>query len=50
VFDGGFHAFDLMGAKTSIGCEATAFITEVFKYASEYYFCEQAQTSGEKSE
>lgn len=39
VFDGCFHAFDLMG--TNIGKSATMFLMDTFLYATKHYFKEQ---------
>lgn len=38
VFEGCFHAFDLMGYFSKPAKEARAFLQETFKYAQEHYF------------
>lgn len=41
VFEGAFHAFDIVCRKTSVAKEATAFLMEAFEYAVKHYFAEQ---------
>jgi acetyl esterase/lipase len=41
VYEGCFHAFDLVGANTAIGKKAAAFLMETFNYAVSHYFAEQ---------
>lgn len=43
VFDGCFHAFDLIGAKTSVGKEAVDFLMATFNYAVEHYTAQQPE-------
>ncbi len=40
IFDGGFHAFDILGEKTKIGSSALTFLLENFKFATKNYFKE----------
>jgi len=40
-YEGCFHAFDLVGAKTTVGKDAAAFLMKSFCYAVEHYFEEQ---------
>jgi acetyl esterase/lipase len=44
LFDGCFHAFDMVCGKSKIGKEATSFLMENFKYATQNYFAEQPKT------
>ncbi len=41
VFEGAFHAFDILSRNSTIGKEATAFLMEAFSYAVKHYFAEQ---------
>jgi acetyl esterase/lipase len=41
VYEGCFHAFDLVGSNTSIGKKAVAFLMETFNYAIKHYFANQ---------
>ncbi len=41
VFDGCFHGFDIVCAKTQVAKEAVSFITACYKYAVENYFAAQ---------
>lgn len=41
VFEGAFHAFDILSRKSSLGKEATAFLMEGFHYAVKHYFAKQ---------
>lgn len=41
IFDGCFHAFDLICYPTRIAKESRAFLMEAFNYAVEHYFAEQ---------
>lgn len=44
VFEGAFHAFDILSRNSSIGKEATAFLMDGFDYAVKNYFAEQPPT------
>jgi len=46
VFDGCFHAFDLICGKSQVGREAAAFLMESYRYAAGNYFAEQVGESG----
>ncbi|MDL2288194.1 alpha/beta hydrolase [Oscillospiraceae bacterium OttesenSCG-928-F05] len=41
VFEGAFHAFDILAPGSSVGKEATAFLMEGFDYAAKHCFAEQ---------
>lgn len=41
LYDGCFHAFDLVGMHKDIGKEAITFLMETFRFAVENYFAEQ---------
>ncbi|CDR30793.1 Lipase 2 [Acholeplasma oculi] len=40
IFDGGYHAFDILSGRTSIGIKALEFLLTNFKYATQHYFKE----------
>lgn len=44
IFEGCFHAFDLMGSGTDIAKEATGLLLQNFRYATEHYFAPQPGT------
>lgn len=41
VFDGCFHAFDMLCGRTAVAREATAFLLDAFRHASAHCFAEQ---------
>jgi acetyl esterase/lipase len=41
IFDGCFHAFDLVCGKSKVAEEATAFLMENYRYAVENYYATQ---------
>lgn len=41
VFEGAFHAFDILARKSTIGMEAKSFLMEAFDYAVKHYFADQ---------
>jgi len=43
VFDGCFHAFDMMCPRTGVAREAVAFLMDTFRYAAEHYFAAQPE-------
>lgn len=43
VFDGCYHAFDIIGSKSSPAKEATALLMENFRYAVKHYFAPQIE-------
>jgi acetyl esterase/lipase len=46
IFDGCFHAFDLVCGKSKVAEEATAFLMENYRYAVDNYHVAQPQESG----
>ncbi len=47
VYDGCFHAFDILGGKSSLGKDAVNFLKEEFKYAVKHFFAEQPQNEAQ---
>jgi acetyl esterase/lipase len=50
IFDGCFHAFDLVCGKSKVAEEATAFLLDNFKYATKHCFAEQPRKPANKSQ
>lgn len=48
VFDGCYHAFDVLGRKTTLGKEANDLLMENFKFAQDNYFAQQPKNNCEK--
>ena len=50
IYEGCFHAFDLIGAWTRVGKDAEAFMMDTFRYARDHYFSGQpCQQDGPES-
>jgi acetyl esterase/lipase len=46
IFDGCFHAFDLVCGKSKVAEEATTFLMKNYRYAVENYYAAQPKESG----
>lgn len=46
VYDGCFHGFNVVSPRAGIAKEATNFLLESFRYATEHYFAKQPEESG----